>query len=446
MSRAQEENIKTDTPVVNSDSITHPSPMDDESNQIDGRPEHVVIDMPEIDLDSDMVIGVSYSNDSISKDSSNSSGCCKFSLLDCIRHIMCCFNKNSRSNSDAESRDTDTERQTTSLVKNTDDADPYHHYEDKNSDTEEEERTPSHRGWRFLRSLRGLRYRGTTAERRKVADNLEDAFAVDQGENVVITTVEIPPPPPIVVQPMRMPIDDEVQMIPIPEDSALDESNVETDVSDDMLTQPPVPSSSPATVVDEEFSSELDNGVDTQSEEQIEEVEAPVETKDNIEVEDEIDVDDVTIDEVTVEDDVTNDVDTLAEISDVPTLTETAEDITQEEIMDPEIVKANLEVIASIQSGNKLYEDYYGRLTVDNSYMQGLSRIITRNSRTNTVSRVIKTIEDAKILALEHSDIDILLNEDVIKGLQNLIETYSEAGEVKDSLSTLTLDLIDRSE
>jgi pentapeptide MXKDX repeat protein len=109
----------------------------------------------------------------------------------------------------------------------------------------------------------------------------------------------------------------------------------------------------------------------------------------------------------------------------------------EKEVIDIEIIKSNLRVIASIQLGEKLCEDHLGGLSVDNSYVPSIMRALVGNSRDNTISQVVKTIEIAKII--DNVEVVELIDDRVIEGLKNLIATYSNSPEVSESLGSLSL-------
>ena len=96
------------------------------------------------------------------------------------------------------------------------------------------------------------------------------------------------------------------------------------------------------------------------------------------------------------------------------------------------IIRSNLQVIASIKPGQKLYEDYNGSLSIDNSYIQSIVRMITGNSRTNTIARVITTIESANSAGMIE-----LIDDAVLDGLRNLIQTYSNTPDATKGLRTI---------
>lgn len=86
------------------------------------------------------------------------------------------------------------------------------------------------------------------------------------------------------------------------------------------------------------------------------------------------------------------------------------------------LLKHNLSVIASIEPGQKLYEDSYGKLSIDNSY--ALTRYVTGTSRVNTVERVCQTVKDAS--NCDDNKIADLVDQNVLNGIKNLMVTYQD--------------------
>lgn len=105
------------------------------------------------------------------------------------------------------------------------------------------------------------------------------------------------------------------------------------------------------------------------------------------------------------------------------------------EIYSDEIITNNLNVISSIRIGDKPCENYEGMLSIYNTYIQNTIRVLMGNSWKNTISCVIKTVESAR--NSRNHNITSLLNENLIKGLNNLIKTYSESDRTETIISGL---------
>ena len=116
----------------------------------------------------------------------------------------------------------------------------------------------------------------------------------------------------------------------------------------------------------------------------------------------------------------------ISESSEEPTddtVFTTATNVTSSTIgSDIELLKHNLSVIASIEPGQKLYEDSYGKLSIDNSY--ALTRYVTGTSRVNTVERVCQTVKDAS--NCDDNEIADLVDQNVLNGIKNLMVTYQD--------------------
>lgn len=371
-----------------------------------------------------------------SEDSVSTSECCKTGLLDCLRNLFSCLK------SEPKTKVGDPENPNASLVRPAPTS-PYYYYEDSDSDSDICE--TDGRGWGIIRNLRGLRYRGNV-ERQRSNPDLVDAFAIEPEVMVIQTQIQ-----PDMRTPATLEFDNA-------EDSDnMTEMNTDMSETDDNLSDLNVKQGvTPENYDDAKVDVEVENNIDIEAEDnenETSDIDEDMDCRSEDAIKAEIDnvisntnVIDSDIGDQAIESDDDSSLSVELEEEEEQgssTLDTDQNDQTdQDEQMNVETIKDNLRVIASLESGNKLYEDYYGRLSVDNSYIQGLTRIISRNSRTNTVSRVMKTIAEARAVAEKDSEVAALLNSELINGLRNLIQTYSESSDVKDSLTTLATDLV----
>ena len=422
-------------------------------------PDQIVIDMPS----DPSLLNVSYFNSSSSTDENEvkndveteevennenvvtniptHSGCYT-GFVDCLRHVFCCTRP--PSDEDVNSKRSDSTAATTN-----NNEDPYYRFNDQ---TNEQENINTSGGiTTFIRSLRGLRHRSKNSKHQKTVNHLNNAFDVALEESDDKTPTRKVRKQPTII---KMVSSTDCSQSSTTDDDNDDDDNDDDDndnnAESDTTTAIPAANTSDTLTVtidtqnnvqtnsqanSQELSDE-DGNVDIETAEviAIKTTEVP-ETADSMESSESSESSENKMEQMEKE--------VLAETitEEVSESIETKVNL-ESTIMDPEIVRANLEIISSLQPGNKLYEDYSGRLSVDNSFVPGLSRILSRNSRTNTVARVIKTIRDAKVLAVSHSEISVLINEKLTKGLQNLIQTYSESSGVKGSLSILANRLI----
>lgn len=98
--------------------------------------------------------------------------------------------------------------------------------------------------------------------------------------------------------------------------------------------------------------------------------------------------------------------------------------------IDETIIKFNLETLSKLKPNEKLYEDSYGKLSVDNSYFPAITRVLTSNSRYNTIDRVVLTIRLASKLNIE-------INQDVRNGILSLMNTYSDSPDIIAKLASI---------
>ena len=379
-----------------------------------------------------------------SEDSVSTSECCKTGVLDCFRNLFSCLK------SEPKTKVGDPENPNASLVQPAPTS-PYY-YEDSDSDSDICE--AAGRGRRIIRNLRGLRYRGNV-ERRRSNPDLVDAFAIEPEVMVIQTQIQ-----PDMRTPAILEFDNAEGSDNMTEMNT-DMSETDENLSDLNVKQ----GDTPENYNDAEVDVEVENNIDIEDEDnedntenETSDIDEDMDCRSEDAIKAEIDnvISNTNVNENDTKDQTQIESDDDSSLSieleeeqgsltldtDQNELTDQNEQTDQDEQMDVETIKDNLRVIASLESGNKLYEDYYGRLSVDNSYIQGLTRIISRNSRINTVARVMKTIADARTVAEKDSEVAALLNSDLINGLRNLIHTYSESSDVKDSLATLTTDLV----
>lgn len=88
-------------------------------------------------------------------------------------------------------------------------------------------------------------------------------------------------------------------------------------------------------------------------------------------------------------------------------------------------VMKNMKEIVCIKEGQKLWLDG-NTISIDNSYIQSISRWMNNQSRDNTISKVSETVDSAisyYVSNNEDSNIKNILKKSV-KGLQNLTKTY----------------------
>ena len=372
---------------------------------------------------------------------------CYTGFVDCLRHVFCCTRP--PSDEDVNSKRSD------STATTNDNKDPYYRFNDQTN--EQENINTSGSITSFIRGLRGLRHRSKNSKHQKTVNHLNNAFdvALEESDDKIPTRKVRKQS--TIVKMVQSTDHSQSSTSKSNDDNYDNDDNDDNDDCDnaesDTMTAIPAANTSDTLTV----TIDTQNNAQTNSQANSQEISDDNDNNDNIDIE--------TAEVVAIK---TTEVPETADSMESSESSESsenkmeqmekevlAETITEEvsesietkvnlesAIMDPEIVKANLEIISSLQPGNKLYEDYSGRLSVDNSFVPGLSRILSRNSRTNTVARVIKTIRDAKVLAVFHPEISTLINEKLTKGLQNLIQTYSESSGVKGSLSILANKLI----
>lgn len=446
---------------------------DSDSNISNEKHSHVIIDIPpesandlefkkrckEFMSSEGEPIDMSRSNDFNQSGGTDANKDCS-NFIDCIKVFFYnpCTNMPPASNSDIESG-----TQEISLVNDIAVQDNTHLSDTENSNDNNERLSHTYRVglvWRIIRSIKGLKNRGRRSE--IMEQTLIDTFVAESREEDSIDAINN----------VDGKADNEVKII----------TTSKSDISSDIESIIPLISDNANNEITIRANADVCDTTSLSNESEIEsesELESEVEVEENIRVREsvcdnldnagsEAEVTDEVIDEYTGEctdegtdkgtDEVTNEYTDEVKYSDIETESVSVDNDDSENANDSEdgedgedgeednennvnpsdieIIKDNLKAIASLEPGNKLYEDYYGRLSIDNSYVPGLMRALTRNSRTNTIPRVVQTINTAKVMG--DPEILKLINEDVIKGLQNLINTYSDAPEVSSALADIT--------